>query len=419
MRVLISGAGIAGPTLAWHLAKAGMQVTVVEKRTRSQAQTGQNIDVNGTALRVLKEMGLFADLRRLNTTERGTHFVDRHGTPYAAFPVEGISMTSEHEILRGDLAQILMDSTMQHERIEYLFETAVQDVLANDEQAVEVQLSNGDTRRVELLVAADGQWSRTRRAVFPADAVSTNDKGAFFAYWTAPRSASDDEWWRIFTALPNRVAMVRPDPYGTLRVCLSFFPRTDAQRAEWQTASRAGPEAQQELVRRQFADAGWEVPRLLDTIKDAPDFYMQKCEQIKLRHWSVGRVVALGDAAYAPTPLTGMGAPLSILGARVLAGELSKLAPDEHPARALEAYEQVYRPFVEETQALPSFVPGIVHPQSAWRLWLLQTALSIGARIVSLSFVKSRVNRDPEVEDFKLPEYDAFPRVADASPVKA
>jgi hypothetical protein len=103
----------------------------------------------------------------------------------------------------------------------------------------------------------------------------------------------------------------------------------------------------------------------------------------------------------------------------VLAGELSKLAPDEHPARALEAYEQVYRPFVEETQALPSFVPGIVHPQSAWRLWLLQTALSIGARIVSLSFVKSRVNRDPEVEDFKLPEYDAFPRVADASPVKA
>lgn len=406
MRVLISGAGIAGPTLAWFLAKTGAKVTIVEKSPRLLPY-GQNIDIKGSAVTVMRKMGLLDEVRRLNTTEQGTQFIDSRGRPFAPFPVkEGsiASFTSEFEILRGDLAGILYKATKDHQDVEYLLGTTIKEVISNDNDSVKVELSNGEVQEFDLLVIADGQWSKARKQCFPSESVKLVDKDMYVAYWTIPRLPSDDNWWNVYHALGSRVITLRPDPHGTIRAMFSLMPCNATQKKAWQEASRGDKQTQEDLLRREFADAGWQAQRLLDSMDQAPDFYFQAIQQIRMSKWSSSRVVCLGDTAYAPTPLTGAGTSLAIIGAYVLAGELSKLMPGEHPAKALEAYERTFRPHVEEVQKIPSFVPAIAHPASAWKRWVLQTFLSTLSRIVAFRWFPGGTAEGND-DGFKLPLY--------------
>ena len=410
MRVLISGAGIAGPALAWFLAKAGARITIVE-RSHSPLTYGQNVDIRGSARKVLKKMGLLDEVSRFNTTEKGTQFIDPKGQPFAPFPLnEGKtpSPTSEFEILRGDLAAVFYEATKVHSNINYLFGTTIKEVISNDDEAVKVELSNGEVQQFDLLVAADGQWSRVRKQCFPPEYVKVVDKGLYVAYWTVPRVPSDNDWWNIYHALGSRVINLRPDPHGTTRAMFARMPCNDAQKKAWAEASRGDRQTQEELLRREFADAGWQAQRLLDAMDQVPDFYFQSVQQIKMSKWSTSRVVCLGDTAYAPTPLTGMGTSLAITGAYVLAGELSKLDDGEHPSKALEAYESIFRPFVEETQKIPFFVPAIAHPETAWKRWLLQALVGAASKVVASPWLANRFDQSKSDDDFSLPRYPSF-----------
>lgn len=411
MNVLISGAGIAGPALAFWLARTGARITVLEKATELLPH-GQNVDVQGSARMVLRKMGLFETIKSHNTTEKGTQFIGHNGKPFAFFPMipgTTVSMTSELEILRGDIAKVLWEATKDLDNVEYRLGTTITQVLRNGPEDVQVQLSTGEKRSYDLLVVADGQWSKVRKQVFPAEMVKTVDKGAVAIYWTSKRTSRDNEWWNIFVALGRRVLSVRPDPYGTIRACFTFMPTTDDEKRRWKEAARADRQVKEDLVRRQFADAGWEAQRLLEDMREAPDFYFQQLEQIKMSQWSMERVVCLGDTAHAPTPLTGAGTSLALDGAYVLAGEISKLQPGEHPARALQAYEAAFKPFVEKTQDLPSFVPGVVHPQAAWHRWLIQTLLwfvsKAVAGAVATPWLRKKIGDHSNDLDFPLPSY--------------
>src|ERR1700753_1529027 len=154
MHVLISGAGIAGPTLAWFLARLGARITIVEKASRIRPG-GQNIDIQGSAITVMKKLGLMEEIRRFNTLEKGTQFIDPKGKPFAAFPLkEGqFSLTAPNEILREDLAGVLYNATKDHPNVSYLFETVVTEVISNGDDAVRVELSNGDVQEYDFLVA--------------------------------------------------------------------------------------------------------------------------------------------------------------------------------------------------------------------------------------------------------------------------
>lgn len=411
MHVLVSGAGVAGPTLAWFLAKTGARITIAEKRS-SLLPHGQNVDIKGSALTVIRKMGLMDDLRRLNTTEKGTQFIDPKGEPFARFPVQRgylNSFTSEFEILRGDLAILLYEATKDHANIAYLFDTTVRSVISNDEGNVKVELSNGEVHKYDLLVAADGQWSKVRKQCFPPEDVKVVDLGMYAVYYTVPRLPADDAWWTVNIGLRSRLISIRPDPHGSIRAMFTHMPRDDAQKREWVEASRSGSSAQQELLRKEFADAGWQAPRLLEAVDQAPDFYFHVIQQIKMAKWSRSRVICLGDTAYAPSPLTGMGTSLAITGAYLLAGELSKLGKDEHPAKGLEAYENVFRPYVEENQKIPSLVPGIMHPGAAWQRWLLHTAIGGLSRAATWRWLATRFSDVEGLEDsFPWPEYKAF-----------
>jgi len=231
--------------------------------------------------------------------------------------------------------------------------------------------------------------------------------GMYAVYWTIPRLPSDNDWWNIYLALESRIITLRPDPHGTIRAMFTRMPCNDAQKKAWQEASKSDRQMQEELLRKEFADAGWQAQRLLDAMVQAPDFYFQAIQQIKMSKWSNSRVVSLGDAAYAPTPLTGMGSSLAIIGAYVLAGELSKLDDGEHPSKALEAYESTFRPFVEEAQKIPSFVPAIAHPERAWKRWLFQTFAWALSKVVVFPWLVNRFDQR-DSEEFPLPQYPSF-----------
>lgn len=188
----------------------------------------------------------------------------------------------------------------------------------------------------------------------------------------------------------------------------TIMPRSAAQAQRWKEASRKSRKTQSELLREEFADAGWQSQRLLDAMDAAPDFYFQVMEQIKMSSWSKERVICLGDTAYAPSPLTGMGTSLAIVGAYLLAGELSKLKTGEHPSTAFATYEEKFRPFVEESQSVPSFIPAIMHPEKAWKRWILHGVISAISRVVAIPFVARKLGDPTSVEDFPLPHYPKF-----------
>ena len=411
MRVLISGAGIAGPTLAWFLAKAGARVTIIEK-SRALLPYGQNVDMQGGAVTVIKKMALMDEFRKLNTTEQGTQFIDTKGQPFAPFPLNGgstASPTSEYEILRADLAALLYKATKDHPNITYLLGTTVKAVVTNDSYAVKVTLSDGELQKFDLMVVADGQWSKLRKQCFPMESVHVVDTGMRVAYWTVPRLPCDNNWWNVYVALRSRLITIRPDPHGTVRAMVTCMPCSEAKDKVWLDVARSDRQTQEKFIREEFADAGWQMERLLDGMKEAPDFYFQVIQQIRMSKWSNSRIVCLGDSAFAPTALTGMGTSLAIVGAYTLAGELSKLNEGDHPSKALESYESIFRPFVEETQKIPSFIPSVMHPETAWKRWLLQRSMSGIAKIVTTTWVAKRLpNPDIQNDGFPLPNYPIF-----------
>jgi 2-polyprenyl-6-methoxyphenol hydroxylase-like FAD-dependent oxidoreductase len=409
LHVLISGAGIAGPTLAWFLAKTGARITIVEK-AKSLLPHGQNVDIQGNAINVIKKMELLDEIRRHNTTEAGTQFISPKGKPFAPFPVnpgDRASFSSEFEILRADLAKIFYKATKDLPDVKYLFGTTVKEVISNDDQSVKVELSNGEVQDYDLLVVADGQWSKLRKQCFPPEDIQTIHKGMYSVYYTIPRLPIDNNWWNIYWPLKSRAVTLRPDPYNTIRAMFCIMPRTTAQENEWHSVERSDRKTQSDLLKRDFMGAGWQTQRILDALDDAPDFYFHVISQIKMKKWSTSRVICLGDTAHAPSPLTGMGTSLAITGAYVLAGELSKLDEGKHPTRAFEAYETTFRPFVEESQEIPPFIPGIGHPETWWARWLTQTVLSILSKLVkTFSFAFGGVGAHNE--NFVLPEYPIF-----------
>ncbi|KAF2807395.1 FAD/NAD(P)-binding domain-containing protein [Mytilinidion resinicola] len=412
MRVLISGAGIAGPTLAWFLAKAGARITIVEK-SHSLLPHGQNVDIEGGALTVIKKMGLMDRLRQFNTTEKGTQFISPTGQPFASFPISkgpgrSVSLTSDFEILRADLAAILHEATKDLPNVKYLFGTMIKKVVSNDGDSVKVELSNGEVQDFDLLVAADGQWSKVRKQCFPPDSVNVIHKGNYVAYWTVPRLPIDNDWWNIYLALPSRFMSIRPDPHSTIRALFSLMPCNSSQEKAWLEASKSDRQTQQDLLRREFVGSGWQAERLLDAMDQAPDFYFHEIAQIKMSKWFTSRVVCLGDAAYAPTPLTGMGTSLAITGAYILAGELSKLDDGEHLSKALEAYESIFRPFVEKTQQIPFFFPAIAHPETAWKRWLIQALVWAFSKLMAIPWLAMKIGDHGYSENFSLPKYPSF-----------
>jgi 2-polyprenyl-6-methoxyphenol hydroxylase-like FAD-dependent oxidoreductase len=340
--VLISGGGIAGPALAFWLRRYGFTVTVVE-RAAGPRPGGQLVDVRGTAREVVDRMGLTDRVRAECVHEQGMAYVDARGAVRARMPVHafaGEGIVADVEIERGDLARLLYEET--RDEVEYLFDDSIE-TLAQDAGGVRVTFARSAPRTVDLVVGADGSHSRTRALAFGPESAYVRPLGAYLAYFSTPYPAQDD-WFVLHNAPGRRVIGTRPTRHGASSVLVSFAsPELDVDRRD-----RA---AQQRLVAERFADVGWRAGELLAAMPDAPDFYFDRYAQVRMDTWFAGRVALLGDAAWCPSPLTGQGTSLALVGAYLLAGELA-VAGGDHVV-AYRRYDEALRAHVAKGQELP------------------------------------------------------------------
>lgn len=392
-KILVSGAGIAGPTLAYFLRRAGFQVTVVE-RAPALRLGGQNIDISDAAVDIVKLMGIEQQILDHNTTERGLQFVNSKNEVEASFPKGGpLAFTSKYEILRGDLSQILVNLTA--DQVEYRFGDRIES-LEDREAGVTVKFASGLRQKYDLILAADGVGSQTRRIVLGVDS-PYKYLGVYTSYATLPKRKSDQKWARWYNATGGRVLLMRPDNKGTTRASVNFWHDGPPE------AHFTNEEAIQ-LIRQKLTGAGWESERIARDLPNDKDLYLGPVSQVRLDRWWKGRCALVGDAAYCPTPFTGMGTTLAIIGAYVLAGELA--TTDDHE-QAFTSYEKKLRPYVEDIQRV---FPGqfrLAYPQSAWGVRMFNRVVSVFASPAAQKIAKLFKKEPREVaRQFELPVYD-------------
>lgn len=359
--ILICGAGITGPALAAFLAKSNLpfRITIVE-RTATLRTAGQQVDIRAQGLSVVRRAGLLDSIKAKCVSEAGVVFVDSEGREQARFGMNGSgrgmqSFTSQYEILRGDLVKMFYDASLQAVQnggafIEYKFGTWITDITQNSAGGVEVALSDGKTGRFDLLVAADGQRSRTRRMVLgeEEDEKIFDYKGLCIAYYSVPRREDDGDYARIYhvpgqKAVGTRSAANKPTTQAYMGVL--------GDNQHLRDSFRLSADRQKTIWDAEFRGSGWQTDRLLDEMKDASDFYALEIAQVKPSAFYQGRVAFVGDAGYCPSPITGMGTTAGLVGAYVLAGELARHGRDV--GTALQNYNAVMRPFVDEIHKVP------------------------------------------------------------------
>ncbi|KAI4091282.1 MAG: hypothetical protein LQ339_008171 [Xanthoria mediterranea] len=366
LQILICGGGCAGPALAYWLARSGHQVTIVE-RFPALRTTGAQIDIRAQGIQVLKRMGLLDTIRRKLVDEAGVALVDSGGnikaTVLANKSGKGAqSLTSEYEIMRGDLVRVLYDATKDD--VTYIFGKTVESFEQDpNNQAVTVHFSDGQIRRYDILVGAEGQSSRIRKAILPTDTDPIKRLGLYLAYWFVPRAETDNNIRKVYH-IPSAIIMSRTHSPTQGQ---AYFSLRDDDRSDDKMRSlpRASTETQQQFWSQRFQGAGWQTDRLLDGMATTNNFYCQEAIQIHTTTWSQGgRVVLLGDAAYCPSPITGMGTTGAFVGAYVLAGEITRHS--HNLPLAFAKYDETLRPFVDEMQKFSPTLLRLGYPKTQW-----------------------------------------------------
>ncbi|MCA2216690.1 FAD-dependent monooxygenase [Jidongwangia harbinensis] len=397
--ILISGASIAGPALAYWLHAAGWRTTVVE-RFDGLREAGQNIDVRGASREIVRRMGIEEELFANATGEQGTEVVDERGRVVASFPksaggVDGA--TAELEILRGELSRIIYQSTLPG--TEYLFGDQITG-LDDRGDRVDVTFRHAPPRSFDIVVVAEGLTSRTRSMVLPDARIRNLD--LYLAYLTIPRTGEDNDCWRWFHATGRRQVTLRPDNVGTIRATLAFMSNVRG-------LEDLDQRDQTSILRRTFAGAGWVTPRVLDGLDDAP-YYFDAVGQVRIPRWSKGRIGLVGDAAYCAAPLSGMGTSLALVGAYVLAAELATAT--DH-TRAFDGFEATMRPYVAGAQKLPPGTPGIAYPSSRAGIRTLRSLAKLAGNPLAQRLALADRLAAPPADNITLPDF--FPAGAGAA----
>jgi 2-polyprenyl-6-methoxyphenol hydroxylase-like FAD-dependent oxidoreductase len=394
--ILISGAGIAGPALAFWLNKSGYRVTIVELADGIRPG-GQTVDLRGAGGDVVERTGLLAEMQAHSLDQHGIAWIKADGRRRAEMPVtafNGNGVVSKLEILRGDLVDVLYRATT--DQTDYRFNTRIEE-LEQSEDAVKATLSDGTILSADLVVGCDGPHSAVRRLAFGPEEQFVKPLGGYNAWFTAPDTVGLDGWYLMYQA-PGLNASMRPshDP-AVCKAGLAF-------RSEPIAYDRRNADEQRALLTKYFAGAGWQCDALLAAAATADDFYFDAFAQVHMPTISQGRITLVGDAGYCASPLSGMGTSLALVGAYVLAGELgpAESLDTQRVQTALAKYEAVMRPYIDRCQDLPNGVDGYL-PKSASDIAITAQVMKWMQRWPFRSFAEKKWFTTAEAID--LPDY--------------
>jgi 2-polyprenyl-6-methoxyphenol hydroxylase-like FAD-dependent oxidoreductase len=379
--VLISGAGVAGPTLAYWLARHGYRPTVVERATGMRS-SGSPVDVRGPAVEVAERMGLMPRLRAAGTRVEGMSFVNARGRRIGhvnSLALRRAAASREVELPRSDLAAILYEAG--RDDAEYLFHDSISG-LSQDQHGVDVTFERAVPRRFDLVIGADGLHSVVRGLAFGVDPDSVRHMGVYVA--TLPLHGAM-EFGRdvVMYNTPGRLVAVHPSVGGGIAAFIFRSPAVpDFDYRDLAQHKR--------LVAAAYGGLSWRVPRLLDLVRTADDLFFDSVSAVRLPSWSRGRIAVVGDAASCVS-LFGDGSTLAMTGGFTLAEALGAALAEgrDGHAEAFRRYEAAHRKLVEPKQRnvalaasllVPATRPGIVARNLATRLWPLAAAVAWAGR---------------------------------------
>lgn len=423
MKVLIVGGGIAGPALAHWLSRSGANITLIE-RSPSMRTGGQQLDIRGQGVPLLSNMGIEAAVRAKAIPETGTQFIDLDGNTKAFFPIatgenQRQSFTTEFEIRRGHLVQILYDLTKNKSNVRHVFNTSIESFTQDEESdpngKVHVNFEDGRKEDYDLVVGADGSGSKVRKMMLGPGAPDPRHWiGGYFGIFTVPSEPQDSNRW-TFCHLPgaevSRILATRKDCPEFTRIYMMVRGKhaaiEDALRSRNLTIQK---KAWADL----YQDGGWECSRFVDALRHTPeadDLYSTPLEEVRLPlgSWSKGRVVLIGDAAHSQT-VNGFGTTAALLGSYVLAGEIAKVhAKDKASASAAvvqgaKNYEEEFRQVSTATQGRVEWFLTLAMPRTSLAIWCLHKFAGLAAywkfdQNGSLNYVNSwQIPDYPELE---------------------
>ncbi|WP_327229362.1 FAD-dependent monooxygenase [Streptomyces murinus] len=369
MRILVSGASVAGPVLAHWLTRYGFSVTVVERAPAPRRTGGHAVDLFRPAMDISEKMGVLpyieeraTDTRRLTVHQEGS---SRRPVRADLSKIFGAASERHVEIMRDELSEIYYDAT--RDDVEYVFGDSITAI----SPAGEVRFEHAPPRRFDLVVGADGLHSNVRRLVFGAESGFSAFIGAYLGVLSLPNASDVDGELLMHVGVGRTVGMYGAQHLGEARALFLF-----RSERELDYHHRDVPR-QKDLLRGAFAGMHAEVDRWLDELDRTPAFYFDSITQLRMDTWSRGRVTLVGDAGYCPGAAVGGSTSLAVLGAYVLAGELARADGDHE--RAFPAYERAMAEHVRGSRAVALSAAKTLIPTS--RLGV--RGLAQGVRLIS------------------------------------
>ncbi len=389
--ILIAGAGIAGPTLAYWLTRAGFEPTLVE-RAPALRTAGYVIDFWGLGYDIAERMGLEADIGRIGYHMRELQVVDDRGRRLAGFGTKVFNELTQGRFItlgRSELSRLIFD------RIKNSTETIFGDEiaeLAEDRDGVRVRLAKGSERRFDLVVGADGLHSGVRERAFGPESRFEKNLGYGVAAFEAKGYRPRDDGIYMLYGIPGRMLgrfTMRDD-----RVLFLFiFTADDGPLPESLVEQKA-------MLRDRYGDGKWETKYALEELDSTEDLYLDRVSQIRMPAWTRGRVALIGDAAFCVSLAAGQGSALAMISAYVLAGELAK-ADGQYP-EAFAAYESLLRGYIAEKQRGAARFASAFAPRTPFGMWFRNLVIK-SSSIPRLAYYAA--GRDI-MDKLELPDYD-------------
>jgi 2-polyprenyl-6-methoxyphenol hydroxylase-like FAD-dependent oxidoreductase len=333
--ILISGGGIAGPSLAFWFTRHGHDVTIVEQAPELRTG-GQAVDFRGPALTVLEKMGLLDQVKAGATSMGPLALVDGRGREIGRLPAEVVS--GEVEIHWGTLTKILYEAV--RDDVNYRFGVRIS-ALDDDGRRVNVTFSDGSTNSYDFVIAADGLHSGTRRLVFGPEKQYVTQLGQCFGFFDVENRLRLDHCGMAYIDSGRTAALQGIEPDRPARA--SFFLTDPTLEFDYRDT-----EGNKRLFAQRYAGMGWEVPHLIAGLAETAEVYFDSIAQVHLDSYARGRVCLTGDAAWCASPRSGMGTTLAMVGAYLLAHELHTAGADY--TAAFDRYQRLMEPYVARCQ---------------------------------------------------------------------